>query len=86
MFYSAVGGFKAVAYSDVLQGVSMFGGPLVLPVVGSVTASGWVPLMNQLRTIAPAFLGPMGSFRFSLGGVLSCSVQGRLLRCWCVFR
>jgi len=34
LFYTTVGGFKAVAYSDLLQGVLMFAGLLVLPIVG----------------------------------------------------
>jgi sodium/proline symporter len=71
LFYTTVGGFKAVAYSDVLQGVLMFTGLLVLPIVGIAAAGGWVPLMNQLRSLDPALLEPMGSFGVSLAGVLS---------------
>ena len=71
LFYTTVGGFKAVAYSDVLQGVLMFTGLLVLPIVGIAAAGGWVPLMDQLRSLDPALLEPMGSFGFSVAGVLS---------------
>ncbi|MCZ6755005.1 MAG: sodium/proline symporter [Gemmatimonadetes bacterium] len=71
LYYTSVGGFKAVAYSDVLQGVLMFTGLLVLPIVGITAAGGWMPLMNQLRSLDPALLEPMGSFGFSLAGVLS---------------
>jgi len=71
LFYTTVGGFKAVAYSDVLQGVLMFTGLLVLPIVGIAAAGGWLPLMDQLRSLDPALLEPMGSFGFSLAGVLS---------------
>ena len=73
LFYTTVGGFKAVAYSDVLQGVLMFTGLLVMPIVGIVAAGGWIPLMNQLRQLDPALVTPMGSAGFSLTGVLSAA-------------
>lgn len=73
LFYTTVGGFKAVAYSDVLQGVLMFSGLLVLPIVGIVAVGGWVPLMTQLRQLDPALVTPMGSAGFSLAGVLSAA-------------
>jgi len=71
LFYTTVGGFKAVAYSDLLQGVLMFAGLLVLPIVGIAACGGWVPLMSQLQSIDPDLLQPMGKFGFSLEGVLS---------------
>ena len=73
LFYTTVGGFKAVAYSDVLQGVLMFTGLLVMPIVGIVAVGGWIPLMNQLRQLDPALVTPMGSAGFSLTGVLSAA-------------
>ncbi|HAK55099.1 MAG TPA: sodium:proline symporter, partial [Acidobacteria bacterium] len=39
-YYTTVGGFKAVAYSDLLQGVLMLGGLFVLPLVGVAAAGG----------------------------------------------
>jgi sodium/proline symporter len=71
LFYTTVGGFKAVAYSDVLQGVLMFTGLLVLPVVGIVAVGGWMPMLDQLRAADPALLEPMGASGLSLAGVLS---------------
>lgn len=73
LFYTTVGGFKAVAYSDLLQGVLMFGGLLVLPVAGISAAGGWTPMIDGLRAIDPALLRPMGSFGLSLAGVVSAA-------------
>lgn len=71
LFYTVFGGFKAVAYTDLVQGLLMFGCLLLLPIVGIAAAGGWVPLMDQLRTIDPALLLPMGSYGFGTAGVLS---------------
>ena len=71
LFYTTIGGFKAVAYSDVLQGVLMVGGLLVLPIAGIAAVGGWVPLMTQLRELDPSLLAPMGPHGFSVAGVLS---------------
>jgi len=71
LYYTTVGGFKAVAYSDLLQGVLMFGGLLVLPIVGISAAGGWGPLMERLHLTDPNLLKPMGEFGFSTAGVMS---------------
>jgi SSS family transporter len=71
LFYTAFGGFKAVAYTDLLQGVLMFAGLVTLPVVGLVAAGGWTPAMEQLRAVDPALLLPMGEHGLSTPGVLS---------------
>ncbi len=71
LFYTTVGGFKAVAYSDLLQGVLMFGALLILPIVGVVAAGGWTAMIDQLRFQDPNLLTPMGSFGFSAVGIAS---------------
>lgn len=71
LFYTSVGGFKAVAYSDLLQGVLMFLGLLVLPIVGFAAAGGWTPVISSLRAENPALLAPMGEFGLSVAGVAS---------------
>ena len=71
LYYTTVGGFKAVAYSDFLQGVLMLGCLLTLPVVGILAAGGWMPLMEALRIEDPNLLRPMGSFGLNLPGVIS---------------
>ena len=71
LYYTTVGGFKAVAYSDVLQGVLMFSGLLALPIVGISAAGGFSQLMERLRSVDPNLLEPMGELGFSVAGVLS---------------
>lgn len=71
LFYTTLGGFKAVAYTDFLQGLLMAAGLSVLAVVGIVAAGGWLPLMNQLGQIDANLLMPMGEHGFSIPGILS---------------
>ena len=73
LFYTTVGGFKAVAYSDFLQGVLMLGCLLTLPVVGIAAAGGWSPMIESLRAQDPALLQPMGAYGLSVAGVLSAA-------------
>lgn len=71
LYYTTVGGFKAVAYSDLLQGVLMFACLVTLPIVAIPAAGGWTEVMGALHTEDPALLKPMGSFGFSVPGVIS---------------
>jgi sodium/proline symporter len=71
LFYTTVGGFKAVAYSDFLQGVLMLGCLVTLPIVGIVAAGGWSEMVAALEVADPALLRPMGSYGFSAAGVAS---------------
>ena len=73
LFYTTVGGFKAVAYSDFLQGVLMLGCLITLPIVGIAEAGGWGALMADLRAQDPSLLDPMGSFGLTLAGVISAA-------------
>ncbi|MFQ5789121.1 MAG: sodium/proline symporter [Acidobacteriota bacterium] len=73
LYYTSVGGFKAVAYSDLLQGVLMFGGLLVLPIVGIVAVGGWSNMVSQLQSVDPSLLLPMGEYGVSLEGVMSAA-------------
>ena len=70
-FYTSVGGFKAVAYSDLVQGVLMFLGLLVLPFVGFAAAGGWSAVMADLHAADPALLEPMGTYGMSVAGLVS---------------
>ena len=71
LFYTTVGGLKAVAYSDLVQGVLMFLGLLILPFVGLAAAGGWHETMATLRADDPALLLPLGEFGLTLPGVIS---------------
>jgi sodium/proline symporter len=73
LYYTTVGGFKAVAYSDVVQGVLMFLGLLVLPFIGFAAAGGWSAVMDSLAAQDPALLRPMGGFGATLPGVVSAA-------------
>jgi sodium/proline symporter len=73
LFYTSVGGFKAVAYSDFLQGVLMFGCLFTLPIVGVWAAGGWTDLMAGLRAIDPTLLDPMGSLGLTPAGIASAA-------------
>ncbi len=73
LYYTTVGGFKAVAYSDLLQGVLMFAGLLTLPIVGIAAAGGWSNLMSNLHSADPTLLKPMGEFGFTVKGVVSAA-------------
>ena len=65
--YTAVGGFKAVAYSDLVQGLLMVGGLVMLPIAGFAAAGGWDEVVGALRAADPDLLRAMGSPRRDLG-------------------
>jgi len=71
LFYTTVGGFKAVAYNDLFHGVLMFSGLLVLPIVGIIAVGGWGELTAGLRAIDPHLLEPMGSEGWSAASIAS---------------
>ncbi len=73
LFYTTVGGFKAVAYSDFLQGVLMLGCLLTLPVVGLAAVGGWGEMVASLNAQDPALLRPMGAYGLTLAGVISAA-------------
>ena len=71
LYYTTVGGFKAVAYSDLLQGVLMLACLAVLPIVGMAGVGGWSALMEGMRAEDPNLLALMGASGFSLAGIIS---------------
>jgi sodium/proline symporter len=71
LFYTTVGGFKAVAYSDLVQGLLMFAGLLVMPFVGFAAAGGWTPVIESLSTQDASLLTPMGAAGMSGTGIVS---------------
>jgi len=70
-FYTTVGGFKAVAYSDLLQGVLMLACLITLPIVGISQAGGFGATMDALRAADPDLLLAMGPHGLSMAGVVS---------------
>ena len=73
LFYTTIGGFKAVAYSDFLQGVLMLGCLVTLPIVGIAAAGGWSEMLAALEAQDPSLLRPMGSYGLTLAGVISAA-------------
>ena len=71
LLYTSIGGFKAVAYSDVLQGVLMFLCLLLLPIVGIWHAGGWGEMLAGIGEADPALLRPMGEHGLTVTGVAS---------------
>lgn len=71
LFYTTVGGFKAVAYSDLLQGLLMLSCLLVLPVVGISAAGGWSAMLQNLSQQDPFLLTPMGAEGLSVQGLIA---------------
>ena len=71
LFYTAVGGFKAVAYADFVHGLLMAGGLFTLALVGISAAGGWLPLMEGLRAADPNLLLPLGEHGLSVAGLAS---------------
>lgn len=71
LFYTTIGGFKAVAYSDFFQGVLMLLVLVTLPFVAFSVAGGWDEVIEGLRAENPALLLPMGEFGATLPGFIS---------------
>ena len=71
LFYTSVGGYKAVAYTDFVQGVLMAGGLLALALVGIHGAGGWSAMIESLRATDPALLLVFGQHGLSTAGIIS---------------
>ena len=50
LVYVSLGGFRAVAISDFIQGILMFIGLVAVPVAGIVAAGGWAPIAEAARS------------------------------------
>jgi len=64
--YTIVGGYKAVSYTDVVQGVLMLAGLIVVPIVAIDAAGGWSAVTENLMLQDPSLL----SMSAVLGGGL----------------
>ena len=54
--YTFVGGYKAVSYTDVLQGVLMLLGLIIVPVVAIYAGGGWGSISSNIMAQDPALL------------------------------
>ena len=64
--YTFVGGYKAVSYTDVLQGVLMLLGLIVVPLVAIYAGGGWGAISSNIMAQDPALLD---FFSFTNDGV-----------------
>lgn len=54
--YTLIGGYKAVSYSDVVQGVMMLLGLMLVPAAAIYASDGWSGVTSSLRVQDPALL------------------------------
>ena len=64
--YTVIGGYKAVAYTDVIQGVLMLLALFFLPIVAIMELGGWSSMIAGLGSIDPALLEPLGEKGWSV--------------------
>lgn len=72
--YTLVGGFKAVAWTDLIQGVLMLLGLIILPIVAISAGGGWDAITSNLVAQDPGLLspwGPEGKSTLAIVGVIS---------------
>jgi len=58
--YTLVGGYKAVAWTDLVQGSLMLLGLVVLPIIAIHAAGGWSQVIHELRAQDTGLLSPWG--------------------------
>lgn len=71
ILYTAVGGFKAVAYTDVLQGVLMLAALVIMPIVAITHLGGWDLTKASLMSIDPGLLTSMGPHGWTVAGLVA---------------
>lgn len=60
LFYTVMGGFFAVAWTDLIQGIIMVFTLVVLPVAGIIYIGGFGPMAENIRFINPGLLSVTG--------------------------
>ncbi|MFC1521964.1 sodium/proline symporter [Elusimicrobiota bacterium] len=61
LFYTVLGGFFAVALTDVIQGIIMLGTLVVIPIVGIIELGGLANLESALANVDSALVSPYGA-------------------------
>ena len=77
--YTLVGGYKAVAWTDLVQGVLMLLGLIIVPIIAIDAAGGWSSVTTELHIQDPGLLsawGPQGKSTVALVGILSFLAVG----------
>jgi len=60
IIYTLVGGYKAVAWTDLIQGILMLSGLIIVPIVAVNAAGGWDAVVHTLVMEDPGLLSPWG--------------------------
>ncbi len=69
--YTLIGGYKAVAHTDLFQGLLIFVTLIVLPTLGVWAAGGWGSLIDGLSAVDPKLVSPMGHLGLSFEGIVA---------------
>ncbi len=70
LFYTVVGGLKAVARADFFHGILMLSGLILLPIVALVHVGGFGKMMTSLSSLDPNMLKLWGAGGFGLSGII----------------
>lgn len=79
ILYTLVGGYKAVAWTDLIQGILMLLGLIIVPWIAVEAAGGWTAVTDNLLGQDPGLLtpwGPEGKSTAALIGILSFLAVG----------
>lgn len=60
VLYTLLGGFLAVSWTDVVQGMMMVTALLLVPIVGIIHVGGFGNLVSGIQAVDPAILNPFG--------------------------
>ena len=74
ILYTLVGGYKAVAWTDLIQGILMLLGLLIVPWIAIEAVGGWAAVTSNLQNQDPGLLspwGPEGKSTVALVGIVS---------------
>lgn len=72
--YTFVGGFLAVSWTDVLQGILMMLALVIVPLVTLYEIGGWSALIQRIHTVEPAYLDMFANT--SVLGIISLMAWG----------
>jgi sodium/proline symporter len=79
ILYTLVGGYKAVAWTDLIQGILMLLGLIIVPLIAIDAAGGWSSVLADLSGQDPGLLtpwGPEGKSTAALVGIVSFLAVG----------
>ncbi len=79
ILYTLVGGYKAVAWTDLIQGILMLLGLIIVPLIAIDAAGGWSAVLADLGGQDPGLLtpwGPEGKSTAALVGIVSFLAVG----------